>query len=174
VTALKNWEQIQLDGAIISKRELKKRNGKFIALGNEAHDQQCGTDDWVHLCFHPNQPMFYKKVPKQHRGSVVVLDLALETAICGSVVFSTENAVAGYAHLGPSIDDLRRLDLSCFSHEWFTSETKSAWQAEVLIHPAISTERILRVRNYADVLEEHQLRVPMGAKLNFLHRPLEY
>ncbi len=170
LTAKANFASIQATGGLLSRASLNKRGLEVAYIADCNRDKVCGTDEWIHLCFHPNQPMFHERIPKKRRHEFIVLDVSIEVALWESTVFSDENSIASRAQLGPDFPDLQKLDLVCFTHGMFSAKTKSAWQAEVLIHPIIPVTSIIRTRSYSEVLEMHRSSVPMGAKLEYLDK----
>jgi hypothetical protein len=114
--------------------------------------------------------MFYRRIPAKERGEFVVLEVNLDVAVIDSAVYSNEYATMTRAKLGPRLADLQKLNLQCFADGMFTAENKSAWQAEVLLYGEVPVSNVTHVRSYADMLTEHQSRVPMGAKLAFIDR----
>lgn len=170
VTAKANWQSIQVSGSFFSRTKLNEMRASTVFIADCRYDRACGTSDWVHFCFHPNQPMFYRRIPAKERGEFVVLEVNLDVAVIDSAVYSNEYATMTRAKLGPRLADLQKLNLQCFADGMFTAENKSAWQAEVLLYGEVPVSNVTHVRSYADMLTEHQSRVPMGAKLAFIDR----
>jgi hypothetical protein len=173
LTAKANLDSIYSCGGLFSRAELSRRGINPICIADRSRDDTCGTDEWIHLSFHANQPMYYRLIPKKRHSDFLIIEINTDVALRDSTVFSDMNAVASYARIGPNLSDLQSLALNVFAHDMFTPESKAQWQAEVLVHPMVSVSAITNVKPYADVLKQHQDRVPMGAKIDYLNRRFE-
>jgi hypothetical protein len=172
ITSERNLASIKECGGILSTSSLHKQIPRRVVFvsseGSRNYDRQCGTDRWVHLFFHFNQPMFYRTACPD----LVILEVELNVVETQPIAFSDENASASRALIGPDLAHLQTLNLEPFGRgSWLPAE-KGAWQAEVLVFDAIRWSSITSVQPLAPVREQHRRGVSPIQRNDYLKQQL--
>ncbi|NQT62617.1 MAG: DUF4433 domain-containing protein [Candidatus Marinimicrobia bacterium] len=112
-------------------------------------DQRRHHQDYVRLCFHPNQPMRYIAMRDGRIADAVTLKIDPDLILWESTLFSNVNATANYANIGGTLSDFQKISFDLFRVGRWTGETqKRLFQAEVLVKTHIPLNFILNIDEY--------------------------
>ena len=153
ITDKKNYEDIRKAGCLLSRRVLNRGKFSYVSGGgrlSKGLDNKLGLDSYVHLCFNPYLPMFWKMLYEQNR-ELIVFKINPAIATMNTVLFSDRNSVdstainATYDEGG--LDNLNFNDI--FSRHYYgeSMELFKHRQAEILIPNVIPKEFIINFDN---------------------------
>ena len=151
-TDASNWRWIQSRGGLFSLAECKRRGFSIPRPGGDRRsarrDEMLSHDEYVHLCFHWDQPMKLRKQRRGELGPCIVIAVKLEVMWWRDTKFSDVNALTGVAQVGDDAATLRKIDLPTAmrglwgNRQWQSETTKKQVQAEVLVLGHIPRELI--------------------------------
>lgn len=110
-------------------------------------DTRYNLGDYVRVSFCPNHPMVYRL--KQEGYNLVLLRIKIDVAYLQDTLFSDMNATDNDHKHGPSLDDLKCVDINA-TQEAFVARTSPSFrkhQAEVLVKNFIPIEYIENIDN---------------------------
>lgn len=116
--------------------------------GNEQSrrlDCKKNYQDYVRLSFNSNHPMLYQA---KHEGRIkdeVILQISPEVVYWNSTLFSNINATANEAKVGKELDDFKKINFQVATKAFYSEETKSLSQAEILVETHIPIKYILNI-----------------------------
>lgn len=172
ITSGKNLCSIQEHKGLLSRAELKRRSIENVTYVSNRESQEtdsdCGSDVFVRLALHPNQPMFYQAESDRKEHELVVLEIDTEVAIFGTTLFSDENANASYAMMGPTSADFSKIRFDLFQRGyWDGGSEKRSWQAEILVLNSVPSSLIKGVCLYSDLTKTFNAKLPVEVRLNY-------
>lgn len=145
-TDARNWTLIQSSGGLFSRSECKRLGMTIPCPGGNVlsarRDANIGHDEYIHLCFHFDQPMKFRRQQNGDVGQCVILAVDLEVTLWRDTKFSDINASDANARIGDDVEALRGIDLSVAMEGYFKlsqrfqpvyESTKKRLQAEVLV-----------------------------------------
>jgi len=131
----------------------------------------CGTDAFVHLFFHPNQPMFFNagKATKD----LIVIEIPIDALEWSLTLFSNQNAGSSRVLIGPDMVDLARVDFDLFQRGYWQDDfERQKWQAEVLVHNSVPWSPLFKLHSFMDICARHDANVPREVRRNYLEQQL--
>lgn len=131
---LYSWWDCQQKGITIPKPGANEVSRKL--------DQQKDLHDYVRLSFNNKHPMIARARHEGRIENLVILKISSEVIYWKSTLFSDLNATANDAQVGDSIEDFKKIDFKIVTQPRYTKDTKSSYQAEVLIKTHIPIEYI--------------------------------
>jgi len=145
-----NIASIKEHGGLYSWYTLEQKNIPIPCPGGDELsrrlDQRYQLQDYVRLCFHPDQPMKYVAQRDNRIGRCMILSIDPEVIYCKDTVFSDENATANSVNIGTTAEDFKKIRFDIFSEgRWSSPEEKRYFQAEVLVKKHIPMEYILAI-----------------------------
>ena len=149
ITDKKNYEDIRKAGCLLSRRVLNRGKFSYVSGGgrlSKGLDNKLGLDSYVHLCFNPYLPMFWKMLYEQNR-ELIVFKINPAIATMNTVLFSDRNSVDSMAvnatYDEGGLDNLNFNDI--FSRHYYGESTElfKRRQAEILIPNVIPKEFII-------------------------------
>ena len=112
-------------------------------------DQRRHHEDYVRLCFHPNQPMRYIAMRDGRMPDAVTLNIDPDMILWESTLFSNVNATANYANIGGTLSDFQKISFELFrTGRWDGKTQKRLFQAEVLVKTHIPLDFILNIDDF--------------------------
>lgn len=115
--------------------------------GNELSrhlDRINNLQDYVRLCFNPNQPMKYVAKQDGRIKKCIILEISPEVIYWDSTLFSDLNATATNSIIGDKLENFQKIDFNLLkTGKWSSQEEKKRFQAEVLIKTHIPIKYIL-------------------------------
>ena len=170
ITDKKNYETIKKSGCILSRRNLNRENISYVSGGGELSirlDDRHNLDSYIHLCFNPYLPMFWKMLYEQNR-ELVVFKINPAIATLSTVLFSDKNAVDNTAinatYDKGGLDNLNFADIfSIYSYGEPTDVFKHR-QSEILVPNIIPKEFIINFDNPQEldsfIFDSHNITRP--------------
>ena len=150
-TDIRNIESIKKNGGLYSWRYCEEHDIHIENAGGDETskylDTKHGLDDYVRLSFCTDHPMAWRL--KQDGCTLVLLKIKAEVAWFQGTLFSDINAADNAHHHGPSLDDLKRVDINATRMHYLpnTSEFFKKHQAEVLVKTHVPLEYIVNIDN---------------------------
>lgn len=144
----RNWTSVQSHGGLFSRSECTRRGIKIAQTGGSrrsvSRDRQLRYDDYVHLCYHWDNPMKYAR-QRCELGPCVILQVSTEVMYWRDTKFSDVNALDRNATVGSDAATLKRVrfDLATKGYgalRYKTGTARSHIQAEVLVWRRIPLE----------------------------------
>lgn len=150
-TDRRNLDSIRRNGGLYSWYYCENHNIDIPYPGggeqSRSLDRWHGLQDYVRLSFCDDHPMAYRL--KLDGYNLVLLRIRIDVAFLEETLFSDINAADGAHHHGPTMDDLRRVDLNA-TQQHFVSASSSIFkkhQAEVLVKTFVPLEYIENIDN---------------------------
>ena len=150
-TDIRNIESIKKNGGLYSWRYCEEHDIHIENAGGDETskylDTKHGLDDYVRLSFCTDHPMAWRL--KQDGCTLVLLKIKVDVAWLQGTLFSDINAADNAHHHGPSLDDLKRVDINAARMHYLpnTSEFFKKHQAEVLVKTHVPLEYIVNIDN---------------------------
>lgn len=135
---LYSWWSCQSNGISILKPGGDETSRK-IDRGKELHD-------YVRLSFNSNSPMLKQAVHEGRIEKPVILTISTEIVYWNSTLFSDVNAAASNAHVGNGMEDFKKIHFEIVTQPYYSDNTKSFYQAEVLVKTFIPIKYILNIK----------------------------
>lgn len=135
---LYSWSDCQAKGIAIA------RPG-----GNELSrnlDQRRSLQDYVRLSLEQNSPMLKQILHEQRIETPVWLQISPEVIYWKDTRYSNRNAAANDAEIGAGIEDFKKIDFQIATSPYYNEETKSLYQAEILVKTHIPSQFILNLQ----------------------------
>jgi len=150
-TDKRNIPSTQEHGGLYSWHTLEKKKINVVGPGGNSLSRRLDTSrnlqDYVRLCFHPNQPMKYIAKKDGRIGECMILEIDPEVIYWEDTLFSNENAAATSANIGASIKDFENIRFDILNRGiWNGQEEKRYFQAEVLVKTHVPYECILSIK----------------------------
>ncbi len=112
-------------------------------------DQRRNHEDYVRLCFHPDQPMRWVAMRDGRLADAVTLMIDPDVILWESTLFSNVNATANYANIGGTLSDFQKISFGLFRDGRWNGETqKRLFQAEVLVKTHVPLGFILNIDEF--------------------------
>lgn len=148
-TSRRNLDSIKRNGGLFSWWYMETNGIPVPCQGGNAFSKQLdrfqGLQDYVRLSLCPEHPMAYRL--KQQGEDVVVLRISLDVVGFESALFSDMNATDSHHHHGPSLEDLKRINVPATQRKYVRRDDPEfkALQAEVMLKTFIPSEYILNL-----------------------------
>lgn len=148
-TDRQNVESIKKNGGLFSWKYCEEHNIQIKNAGGDETSRFLDTkhklEDYVRLSFCTDHPMAWRL--KQNGSSLVLLKIQADVAWLQGTLFSDINAADNAHHHGPSLDDLKRVDINATRMHYLTntSEFFKKHQAEVLVRTHVPLEYIVNI-----------------------------
>lgn len=150
-TDIRNIDSIKENGGLYSWRYCEEHNIKIENAGGDetsrSLDKRHKLEDYVRLSFCTDHPMAWRL--KQDGSTLVLLKIKSEVAWLQGTLFSDLNATDNNHHHGPSIEDLKRIDINATRSHYLSKESDlfKKHQAEVLVKTWVPLEYIVNIDN---------------------------
>ncbi|NLH76568.1 MAG: DUF4433 domain-containing protein [Acidobacteria bacterium] len=141
-TDIRNWPLIQSRGGLFSLAECRRRNFDVPRPGGTCdsamRDQTLQHHEYVHLCFHWDQPMKYVRQKDGALGPCAILSINPEVLLWRDTKFSDVNAADSFARIGDDASAFEQINLKVARRGynnliWKTETARKQVQAEVLV-----------------------------------------
>ena len=148
-TDRQNVESIKKNGGLFSWKYCEEHNIQIKNAGGDETSRFLDTkhklEDYVRLSFCTDHPMAWRL--KQNGSNLVLLKIQADVAWLQGTLFSDINAADNAHHHGPSLDDLKRVDINATRMHYLTntSEFFKKHQAEVLVKTHVPLEYIVNI-----------------------------
>ena len=148
-TDRQNVESIKKNGGLFSWKYCEEHNIQIENAGGDETSRFLDTkhklEDYVRLSFCNDHPMAWRL--KQNGSELVLLKIKVDVAWLQGTLFSDINAADNAHHHGPSLDDLKRVDINATRMHYLpnTSEFFKKHQAEVLVKTHVPLEFIVNI-----------------------------
>ena len=117
--------------------------------GNELSrdlDQRRSLHEYVRLSLTQNSPML-KQILHEHRiENPVWLQISPDVIYWKDTRYSNRNATANDAEIGAGIEDFKKINFEIATSPYYNEETKSLYQAEILVKTHIPSQFILNLQ----------------------------
>ncbi len=146
-TDKRNWDSIQQYGGLFSWGYMQGNGIAIPYAGGDdlsrSLDIRKNLSDYVRLSFCKDHPMMYRL--KQQGYDLVLLKIDIIAATLDGTLFSDINATDNDAHIGGTIDDLKRIDFAATQESYVKKDSPSfkLHQAEVLIKTKLPIDYII-------------------------------
>lgn len=148
-TDKRNLKSIKENGGLLSWKYCEEHNIQIENAGGDETSRFLDTkhklEDYVRLSFCTDHPMAWRL--KQDGCTLVLLKIKVDVAWLQGTLFSDINAADNAHHHGPSLDDLKRVDINATRMRYLpnTSEFFKKHQAEVLVKTHVPLEYIVNI-----------------------------
>lgn len=155
-TDKRNLKSIKENGGLFSWKFCEDHNLRIINPGGDATSRILDTkhhlEDYVRLSFCTDHPMAWRL--KQSGSELVLLRIKVDVAWFQGTLFSDINATDNHHHHGPTLDDLKRIDINATRMRYLpnTSDFFKSHQAEVLVKTHVPLEYIDNIDNPYPIL----------------------
>lgn len=151
-TDKRNLASIKRHGGLYSWSYCESHNITIPYAGggstSRSLDSFYGLEDYVRLSFCNNHPMMYRL--EQEGYDLVLLKISVDVALLEETLFSDMNATDNNHQCGPTLDDLKNVNLIAVRETYLKSTHKyfKYHQAEVLVKTFIPIDKILNINEF--------------------------
>ena len=132
-----NWPGIEKRGGLYSWYTCQARGFPMPRPGGSDTswelDMRNMTEDYVHLCFNRDHPMYHAAVHEKRLRRPIWLRVDLEVAWWKGAMFCDRNAASHNKNMGDRLEDLLFIDFHVALREKCPADNRSSYQAEVLV-----------------------------------------
>jgi hypothetical protein len=176
-TDFDNLESIIQNGGLYSWADCDEKGIKIAKPGSSdssrSLDKRDRLEHYVRLSFAHDHPMKYVAMNEGRISNPVVLEIDLETALWADSLYADRNATKNGANVGGSLDDLKEVRFGLFNRmmRYFdmTEESKTHYQAEVLVKNFIPLQYITNIGNFGIPIpaqpKKLQAKIPYTAQI---------
>jgi len=108
-------------------------------------DRHKGLQDYVRLSFNSHSPMLSMTKQQGRIDRPCILEISPEVIYWNSSLFSSLNATSSSSEIGGSLASFKKIDFGIATAFSYDDETKSRYQAEVMIKTHIPLKYILKI-----------------------------
>ena len=134
---LHSWWSCNLKGIVIPKP-----GGDELSRNLDCRKE---LQDYVRLSFNDNSPMLKQALHQGRIKKCYFLKISTEVIYLKPTLFCNTNAAANHAQVGNSINDFNQIDFNIVTQPRYTNDTKSLYQAEVLVKTHVPIQYILNM-----------------------------
>lgn len=142
-----NISSIKENGGLFSWHACKTKGIHIKRYGsNELSrklDTKKGLENYIRLCFNPNHPMLYAAKYDGRILKPVILFISTNVIFWKDTLFSNINATSNSANIGGKLDDFNKIKFNVVLKRNWDFNTKSYYQAEILVKEHIPLKYIL-------------------------------
>jgi hypothetical protein len=131
---LYSWEYLEVNGYQIPRPGGNDLSRKL--------DKRKKIQDYVRLCFNPNQPMLHVAREDGRIKSPVLIEVDTEVIFFNTTMFSNKNATRTDAVIGGDFDCFSQISFDVVTRSWSNEVEKQLFQAEVLVKRHIPLKRL--------------------------------